>query len=151
MNKVHLNWVSQINQLIKQKCPCVYNELLFQAISLVPHAVARNSFQRRKSLAATEIRRRCVITDDVCDLRPRKQRKKGMQWIIHELKERGTIEPLQHMKIGTVKTYKNVLQRMQWISMESDERWKWIGPSDADYRDAIYAHRGPKQKDQPPQ
>lgn len=139
--KVQLNWTSQIRKLLQQMCPCSYNELLFHAIDLVPHAVARNSFGRRKQLAATVIGYACTITDGICSLRPAKDRFGSMKGTIAAMKQHGGIMPLDYMKKGTAKTYRKILLRLQWIEVQCDGLWQWIGPDDADYRVALELHR----------
>ena len=140
-------WCSQIRLIAERMCPCNHNELLFHAIAVVPHAVSRNSFQRRKELAKQVIRGCCDIVGDTCVLRPRKAQSFVMENCVAALKQYGVIDPLQYMVIGTVRSYQNVLRRMNWIEVQSDRQWKWIGPPDANYRDATNNHRSRKRNE----
>jgi hypothetical protein len=140
-NKVQTKWTAEIRKLLQRMCPCSRNELLYHAIELVPHAIARNSFSRRKELAATVIGQACIITDGICALRPIKQKRDGMMAIISVMKRDGKINPTGNINPATAKRYRPLLVRLQWIEVQSNGEWRWTGPDDADYKVALELHQ----------
>ncbi len=138
---IKTDWYNQIKTLAQNMCPCKHNELLFHAIQLVPHAVSRNLFRRRRHLAATVISRVCKTTDGDCILRPASEKPCGMKGTIFALKQQGNINPLDYMKAGTANTYCPILRRLQWIEVQGDGSWQWTGPDDADHQIALRQHR----------
>jgi len=138
---IKADWCAQIRNLAERMCPCKHDELLFHAIQLVPHAVSRNLFRRRRQLAATVISRVCKTTDGDCVLRPASEKPKGMKGTIFALKQQGTIHPMDYMKTGTANTYCPILRRLKWIEVQDDGSWKWTGPDDADHQTALQHHR----------
>jgi hypothetical protein len=63
-----------------------------------------------------------------------------MRNCVEEMKTRGISDPCDHMRLRSAMTYQAVLQKLGWIEVQPNRQWKWTGPPNADYRDAVKAN-----------